>query len=288
MTDTTKEEEHLARMQKRREAVRRKQQIQAVVLLLILPVMFYFISLFEQGVGGGEDPVAEEEAIVQSEKGKNPNSGGSASAQHAGGQGGKGGLDMDSLAGLHKPQSQIEAMAKGAGHLSKSGGYRSSSSGRSEQNSNSSNSALYVGSDITDVSLGQTDWQLDDASSGQPVVVGNPRVESGVIGGRRLRAQVINRSDSSLSFAEVEIRFLGQDGAVLLTRLVNPLVISGGMFGDRSKPLAPGQVRTFGMSLSDVPPGWSGAVTFRLNRYQLGNEMWTPADVGDTPEKEAG
>ncbi len=84
-------------------------------------------------------------------------------------------------------------------------------------------------------------------------------------GTRGVDARLFNQSQKKLIKAQVDIRFLRSSGAVLLTRSVNPLVVSGGLFGDQSEPLKAGESRQFTIMADDVPSGWTGHMDAKVS-----------------------
>ncbi|MBF0427981.1 MAG: hypothetical protein HQL94_03600 [Magnetococcales bacterium] len=82
----------------------------------------------------------------------------------------------------------------------------------------------------------------------------------------RINAHMFNHGRQPLAAAWVNIDFLNSNGEVLFTRAVNPLVVSGGIFGDQSAPLAEGTGRQFHVSADEVPFGWTGKVDAKVTR----------------------
>ncbi len=58
----------------------------------------------------------------------------------------------------------------------------------------------------------------------------------------------------------VDVLFLDANDRVLTRRPINPLVVSGGLFGDKSVPLEVGKTRFFRVETDGVPGIWSGRV----------------------------
>ncbi|MBF0189636.1 MAG: hypothetical protein HQL99_00630 [Magnetococcales bacterium] len=96
-------------------------------------------------------------------------------------------------------------------------------------------------------------------------------------GERRVQGRVYNQGRQPLTAARVDIQFLSSGGEVMLSRPVNPLVVSGGIFGDQSEPLATGSGRYFLVSTDDIPPGWSGKLDARIREVQFGGQI--PVEV---------
>ncbi|MBF0156180.1 MAG: hypothetical protein HQL57_03215 [Magnetococcales bacterium] len=54
-----------------------------------------------------------------------------------------------------------------------------------------------------------------------------------------------------------------------MTRKVNPLVVSGGFFGDRTQPLPAGRSRELSVDVDGAPGGWQGEVAVELSDLDL-------------------
>lgn len=85
---------------------------------------------------------------------------------------------------------------------------------------------------------------------------------------RRVFAELINDSGKPLKHVRVVINFLGHDEQVMHRRLVDALVVGGGLFGDRVEPLASGDWRKFSVNMEDLPPGWSGSVKAEIEAHE--------------------
>ena len=62
----------------------------------------------------------------------------------------------------------------------------------------------------------------------------------------------------------MEVLFLDAGDGVVMTRSVNPLVVSGGLFGDRSEPLEAGRARDFHVEAGGAPDAWADRVDARV------------------------
>ncbi|MBF0270555.1 MAG: hypothetical protein HQL98_00575 [Magnetococcales bacterium] len=92
-------------------------------------------------------------------------------------------------------------------------------------------------------------------------------------GERRVQGRVYNQGRQPLMAARVDIQFLNANGEVLLSRPINPMVVSGGVFGDQSEPLPAGTGRTFLVSTDDIPTSWSGKLAARVREIQFGGQL---------------
>ncbi|MBF0178873.1 MAG: hypothetical protein HQM03_02475 [Magnetococcales bacterium] len=90
-------------------------------------------------------------------------------------------------------------------------------------------------------------------------------------GERRVRGRLFNHGPRKLTGAEVRIQFLDTNGQVIFSRSVNPLVVSGGLFGDLSEALPVGSGRQFYVLADDTPVGWSGRVDAKLMGLRFGS-----------------
>ncbi|MBF0340392.1 MAG: hypothetical protein HQL95_05440 [Magnetococcales bacterium] len=89
-------------------------------------------------------------------------------------------------------------------------------------------------------------------------------------GERRVQGRLFNHGGQQLSTARVNIEFLSASGQVVLIRPVNPLVVSGGIFGDQSEPLPPGTARRFLVATDDTPASWNGKVEAKVMEARFG------------------
>lgn len=85
----------------------------------------------------------------------------------------------------------------------------------------------------------------------------------------RIQVRMNYTGNRILESARMDILFLDNKATVLGRRAVNPLVISGGLYGDRVKPLHPGEVRTFFADATQAPLGWMDQVSAELVHYQF-------------------
>ena len=78
-----------------------------------------------------------------------------------------------------------------------------------------------------------------------------------------------NNSTHFLDDARVDILFMDGKNKILQRRSINPLVVSGGLFGDKIKPLFPGETRAIALDASQTPPGWINQLQAEVIYYQL-------------------
>lgn len=101
------------------------------------------------------------------------------------------------------------------------------------------------------------------------VMVDQLQVEIGEHNEKRIEARILNQGGKFLHDVAVDILFLDSRGETVLARSVNPLVISGGLFGDKVQTLWPGRARKFIVDATDVPKSWSGALRPNVTSYSF-------------------
>ncbi|MBF0358218.1 MAG: hypothetical protein HQL70_06385 [Magnetococcales bacterium] len=101
------------------------------------------------------------------------------------------------------------------------------------------------------------------------VLIDSLQVQKGDNNEQTVQARVQNQSSLFLAEVELDIIFLDGRGNTVLARGVNPLVISGGLFGDKVQTLAPGASRVFVVDATNVPPNWSGSVDYKMHSYRF-------------------
>lgn len=107
------------------------------------------------------------------------------------------------------------------------------------------------------------------------LVINNLRLDSGAgqtgegMDTPHIHALLSNTGSNYLDDARVDISFLDAEGNVLLRRSINPLVVSGGLFGDKIKPLFPGETRKIMVDASQVPSGWIDKLRAEVVYYRL-------------------
>ncbi|MBF0263139.1 MAG: hypothetical protein HQL97_15020 [Magnetococcales bacterium] len=92
-------------------------------------------------------------------------------------------------------------------------------------------------------------------------------------GERRVQGRVYNHGNQPLIAARVQIEFLGNAGEVLTARPINPLVVSGGIFGDQSESLSAGAGRNFLVTTDELPANWNGKLSAKVIGAQFGRPL---------------
>jgi hypothetical protein len=101
------------------------------------------------------------------------------------------------------------------------------------------------------------------------VMVDQIQVQKGDNNEKVVQARILNQGSRFLIDVHLEILFLDTRGKPVLARGINPLVISGGLFGDKVQTLAPGSSRVFLVDATDVPTSWGGNVRAKVNHFYL-------------------
>lgn len=118
-------------------------------------------------------------------------------------------------------------------------------------------------------SEGETKWLGAEEKDAGTVVVDRLQVVTDDFGGRIARGRIVNYGRQSLSRVVALLDFTQPDGGVVISRKINPLVISGGLFGDRIQTLQPGDSRMFQVDASDLPTSWKGQVAVLVQSYHF-------------------
>lgn len=84
-----------------------------------------------------------------------------------------------------------------------------------------------------------------------------------------IRALMSNKAKKPFVDAKIDIIFVDGKERILLRRSINPLVVSGGLFGDKVKPLYPGESREFVVDASQPPSGWTNQIRTEVVYYQF-------------------
>ena len=84
-----------------------------------------------------------------------------------------------------------------------------------------------------------------------------------------IQARIHNQSSKYLADVNLDILFLNSRGKTMFKRAINPLVVSGGLFGDKIQTLAPGASRIFIVDATEVPQGWSQEVNYTMVNYSF-------------------
>ncbi|MBF0131095.1 MAG: hypothetical protein HQL75_00705 [Magnetococcales bacterium] len=118
-------------------------------------------------------------------------------------------------------------------------------------------------------SEGEKKWLGMEGKDTGTVVVDRLQVVTDDFGRRLARGRVVNYGRQSLSRVVALLDFTQPDGDVVISRWINPLVISGGLFGDRIQTLQPGDSRMFQVDASDLPTSWKGQVAVLVQSYHF-------------------
>lgn len=101
------------------------------------------------------------------------------------------------------------------------------------------------------------------------VILDQIRVDVDEHKNRVIQGRIANQGSRSLAHVEAKIDFTDAGGGVLQSRLVNPLVVLGGIFGDQVQTLSPGDKRRFQLDASDLPGSWTGSLTMEVQAYHF-------------------
>lgn len=85
----------------------------------------------------------------------------------------------------------------------------------------------------------------------------------------RIHATLNNTSTRPVIDIRVDILFMDGKDRILSRRAINPLVVSGGLFGDKTKPLFPGETRGFQADATQPPSGWINQLKAEVVYYQF-------------------
>ncbi|MBF0187748.1 MAG: hypothetical protein HQL50_07470 [Magnetococcales bacterium] len=241
------ESDHLEAIRQRRLAQQKANQRNAVVTFLILVAGFSLVVMTNQGGVSDKQESAER---PQAEKEN--------AAPPAGGASGEGGLSglIAKVLGEEEPppQKKSETKKKTAVVPPPKTAKAQGSGGNVE---------------VEDIVL-SSDWQFSGENPDRPVILTNIRVERGMMRGSRIRADLINRTEAALKDVIVAVYFHDRDGLPIDGKMFNPLMVSGGIFGDKLSPLKSGRKRTFGLTIDDAPANWGGEVTMELTHVGPG------------------
>ncbi|MBF0435127.1 MAG: hypothetical protein HQL77_07115 [Magnetococcales bacterium] len=86
---------------------------------------------------------------------------------------------------------------------------------------------------------------------------------------RVIQGRITNQGSRNLAYVEAKVDFTESGGNIVQSRLVNPLVVAGGIFGDHVQTLSPGENRRFQLDASDLPESWNGSVTMEVKSYHF-------------------
>ncbi|MBF0459905.1 MAG: hypothetical protein HQL87_00765 [Magnetococcales bacterium] len=85
----------------------------------------------------------------------------------------------------------------------------------------------------------------------------------------RIQVRLSHHGDRTVDNARLDILFLDSKATALARRAVNPLVVAGGLLGDKVKSLRPGEVREFYVDATQAPMGWIDQLTSEVVYYQF-------------------
>ena len=101
------------------------------------------------------------------------------------------------------------------------------------------------------------------------LVVDQTQVDRTLFDQPRILVRMSHHGDRAVDSARLDILFLDSKSTLLARRAVNPLVISGGLSGDKIKPLRPGEVREFFVDATQAPLGWMDQLSTEVVYYQF-------------------
>ncbi|MBF0445872.1 MAG: hypothetical protein HQL68_09790 [Magnetococcales bacterium] len=101
------------------------------------------------------------------------------------------------------------------------------------------------------------------------VLIANMQVQKGDNNEQVIQSRIHNQSSKYLANVNLDILFLNSQGKTMFKRAINPLVVSGGLFGDKIQTLAPGASRIFIVDATEVPQGWSQEVNYAVVDYSF-------------------
>ena len=85
----------------------------------------------------------------------------------------------------------------------------------------------------------------------------------------QIRALMSNKGNKPFIDAKLDIIFMDGKDRIISRRSINPLVVSGGLFGDKVKLLQPGDSREFVADASNAPSGWIDRLETEVIYYQF-------------------
>ena len=85
----------------------------------------------------------------------------------------------------------------------------------------------------------------------------------------RIQVSIRYNGERVIDSARMDILFLDNRSTVLGRRAINPLVVSGSMFGDRIQPLQPSELRALTVDATQAPLGWVDQVAAEIIYYQF-------------------
>ncbi|ABK43024.1 hypothetical protein Mmc1_0499 [Magnetococcus marinus MC-1] len=255
-----------------RHLLRKERRIQRLMMLLVvlvgLPGGFWIILHVREDVATDSPFVKERQKAEWKKKGESPVvvSGGVASSSAASGSrsGGAGGPENE----LARPPNQLiskDEMAQAKQEMQQFAAQPQPQQAQPQaqpqaQQAYETRTAIKEPENSEEQSINVVELG--------PIKVGNGRLGNSLLGQRRFFAEILNQGQSVVTQVAVVIAFTNGQGGVVEQRMLNPLAISTGVFGDTIKPLRAGEIRTFGTSIDDVPSGWDGGVRLSIQGIQ--------------------
>ena len=138
-----------------------------------------------------------------------------------------------------------------------------------ESDKKNGNKSIHLPNGEVIYTVGDQDQSGDEQTGGGVVMVDQMQVQNGENSEKLIQARVQNRGGRFLADVRIEVLFFNSRGKPILSRGINPLVISGGLFGDKVQTLAPGSSRIFFVDATDIPPGWSEDVSAKVISYRF-------------------
>lgn len=101
------------------------------------------------------------------------------------------------------------------------------------------------------------------------IVINHVKVDKSVADTPRVQVEIDYFGTRIVEDARLDLLFLDSKEKVLGRRAVNPLVVSGGLYGDKVSPLNPGEKRAFYIDASNTPAGWTSHVAAEMIYYRF-------------------
>lgn len=101
------------------------------------------------------------------------------------------------------------------------------------------------------------------------IVINHAKLDKSVADMPRVQVEIDHFGTRIVDDARLDLLFLDGHGRVLGRRAVNPLVVSGGLYGDKASPLNPGEKRELYIDASNAPEGWTSHVAAEIIYYRF-------------------
>ncbi|MBF0611875.1 MAG: hypothetical protein G8345_07185 [Magnetococcales bacterium] len=115
---------------------------------------------------------------------------------------------------------------------------------------------------------GEGDQTAMQTPSGPTVFLRDDRISKDKFNERKIFANLVNTSGKPLNKVIVVVKFLDHDKSIIHERMVNALVVNGGLFGDKAEALPDGEDRKISIHLDDLPKGWNGTYEIEIKTYE--------------------